>query len=348
MELSREISHPGGLSRITAWIWVVAAVVWAAAIAWWIYKFATLDLPHRGWLVDWHVYAAGANDLLAGTLYQVPLESPYRSRLAVPDFNYPPGAALIAIPFLAVPDHIGGYAFVVVNIAAIAITAVLTAWIVKARPMWLWAGAAFLLYSVFREGQPLILGNNTPLVLLFVAGAVAAHQSKRAPMAGALLGLAIATKLWPATLLVVLARERSWPTVGWAVGTAAVIIGGSLLWLGGPGVVGPMVSALRHEVEITRQVLLGITWLRENLDWWPVWGGYAVTALLLIIPARGLTGYGLGTLAGLAAIPNLWIHYLGSIIFGLVLLVAGLLGLRRERSSGAQPVQATADEPSPT
>ena len=75
---------------------------------------------------------------------------------------------------------------------------------------------------------------------------------------------------------------------------------------------------------------LGLAWLREAFEWWPEWGGFAVSALLLLIPARGLTGYGLATLAGMAAIPNLWRHYIETVVFGGVLIWRGLTASRGE------------------
>ena len=53
------------------------------------------------------------------------------------------------------------------------------------------------------------------------------------PWPAVLLGIAIATKLWPAALLVVLARERDWRAFGWAAGTAAAITVVLIIWLGG-------------------------------------------------------------------------------------------------------------------
>ena len=154
---------------------------------------------------------------------------------------------------------------------------------------------------------------------------------------GLLLGVAIATKLWPATFLVVLARERDWRTFGWAAGTAAAITVVLILWLGGLSVIGPMVAALQVRDEIgPDRFVLGITWLRENISWWPDWGGYAISLLILLIPAKGMTGYGLATLAGMAAIPNLWRHYWATVIFGVLLLGRGLLD-RRQAPAGKTP-----------
>jgi hypothetical protein len=320
------------LIRLSPYAWAATILLWASSVVIWLDRFMDLTrVPLPAWLNDWHVYAAGARDLLAGTLYQVPLVSDYP--IPVNAFNLPPASAVTPIPFLLLPDNAAGTLFVVVNLACVAGAAVLTARIIGLERVWLWSGAGFFAYTFSDWVPAAFLGNNTPMVLLFVAGAIAAHLASRTVLGGVLLGVAIASKLWPAALLVPLARERAWATLGWAVGTAGVIMVVLLAWLGGPDVVRPMISAFSIDIDPNpRQVLLGFTWLRVHTDWWPEWGGYAAAVLLLLIPARGLTGYGLATIAGLAAIPNLWRHYLTTLAFGVVLLAAGLARLRRERT----------------
>jgi hypothetical protein len=336
------VSH--WLARLSPYAWAAAVLLWASSVVIWLDRFVDLaPVPIRQWLNDWHVYAAGGRDLLAGTLYQVPLVSDYP--IPVDAFNLPPASAAMAVPLLALPDQVAGTLFVILGIAAVAATAVLTARIVGARHVWLWSGAAFFLYSYGDWLPAAFLGNNTSIVLLFVAAALAAHLASRPTLGGVLLGVAIASKLWPAALLVPLARERSWRTLGWAIGTAGAIFLAALLWLGGLDALRGMVAALSTDVEPRpRQVLLGFTWLRVHTDWWPEWGGYVVALLLLLVPARGLTGYGLATLAGMAAIPNLWRHYLTTVAFGAVLLVAGLWRGRRARAGAATPVAEAAAE----
>ena len=64
----------------------------------WVDRFLSLLVAHsKGWLFDWHVYAAAAKDLVQGELYRVPLVSAFP--IPVTGFNYPPGSALTAIPF---------------------------------------------------------------------------------------------------------------------------------------------------------------------------------------------------------------------------------------------------------
>ena len=237
----------------------------------------------------------------------------------------------------------------IVNAAAVGGAAVLLAQVIRLPRPWLWGGALFAYYSWNLFGswsRTAVVGNNTPLILLLVAGFIAAQLANRSVAAGALLGIAIATKVWPATLLVPLARERNWRTIAWAVGVAATTTAALLLWLGGPTVIGPLLRALAVSDEIgPNQVVVGVTWLRERTDWWPDWGGYAVCALMLLIPAKGLTGYGLAIFAGMVAIPNLWRHYYGTIFYSILITIRGLIDRRREtpaETDGGIPSSDTA------
>ncbi|HEX6473811.1 MAG TPA: glycosyltransferase family 87 protein [Candidatus Limnocylindria bacterium] len=320
------------LSRLAALSWFPTVILWSIGIfAWGALLIRQLYAPYAWTFYDWHVYAAGSRDFLLRQLYTVPLQSAYP--IPVPRYNMPPGSAIITLPFTVFPDGVGGALWVITNIVAIAAAAVLTARIVGLRPAWLWAGAGFCAYAL-TWSLPSVIGNNSPVLLLFIVGFVTAQLANRSVLAGGLLGLSIAAKLWPAVYLVVLARDRNWKTFAWAVGTAAVLLGLSLLWLGGPSVIRPMLRSLAIDVEPgPRQWVFGFTWLRMHVDWWPSWwpewGGYAAAVLILLIPARGLTGYGLATFAGLVAIPNVWKHYLGTIVFGAALLVRGLIDRRR-------------------
>jgi hypothetical protein len=324
------------VARASPWSWVAATVLWAVAVIALVKRLVDLiSVPYFGWLFDWHVYAAGARDFISGDLYHVPLVSDYR--IPVSAFNLPPGTAMTAIPFIALPDDIGGLFWVLLGYAGVAGVAVVAAAIVGARPIWLWSGAAFFVYALSDLARAGLMGNNTALVLLLVAGFVATRLANRPALSGLLLGVAIASKLWPAALLVPLARERSWRTFAWAAGSAALILGVAILWLGGLGVIGPMMAAISIDIEPKEnKFLLAFTWLRVHTDWWPIWGGYLIAVLLLLIPARGLTGYGLAVLAGLAAIPNLWLHYIPTILFAILLVIRGLLSWRSDRLASRQ------------
>ena len=68
--------------------WISSIGLWAYFI--WVQQFA----PRFTWLIDWHVYAAAAQDLVAGDLYRVPLVSAFS--IPIDAFNYPPLAAAVA------------------------------------------------------------------------------------------------------------------------------------------------------------------------------------------------------------------------------------------------------------
>jgi hypothetical protein len=287
------------------------------------------------WLLDWHLYAAGAADLINRSLYLVRLESSYPLPIEV--FNYPPFAAFVVIPLLPLPDHIAGVVWMFLNIAAVAASAVLVARSIGVRQPMAWAGIAFAAYSVHPWAWLAMLGNNSPIVLLLVTAFVHEHLRGRRQAAGILLGAAIAMKIWPIALVPLLLRESRWRTLAWAGGVSASVTVVLLIWLG-PDAVTNAFRALqvRDTVRVGNPVL-GVSWLREEFDWWPWWGGYAIAGLILAIPARGMTGLGLGVLAGLAAVPNLWMHYLPALVVGAIFLFNGLWVGRRRMNDGRGP-----------
>src|SRR6187551_53194 len=111
--------HAGIRRIVVVGTWTIAALIW-------LFFLATQQfLPTEIWLLDWHVYSAGARDFLAHDLYYIPLESAYR--IPVDAFNYPPLSAIAVLPLVPLPDALGGNIWVVLNIVAMAGTAVLTA-----------------------------------------------------------------------------------------------------------------------------------------------------------------------------------------------------------------------------
>ena len=76
----------------------LAATLWAIAAVVWLDRFTGLtEEPYRSWLVDWHVYAAGARASWRG----ISIESVDIGLPALERFNHPPAAAIWPIPFLA-------------------------------------------------------------------------------------------------------------------------------------------------------------------------------------------------------------------------------------------------------
>jgi hypothetical protein len=74
--------------------------------------------------------------------------------------------------------------------------------------------------------------------------------------------------------------------------------------------------ALRVPIE-PGVAVLWTTAFRLMFDWWPSWGGIGLAIALLAVPVRGLGGIGIATIAGISAIPNIWDHYLPTLLVGL-------------------------------
>jgi hypothetical protein len=297
---------------------------------------------------DWHAYLAGAHALLDRGLYREPLELG-GTPLPLESFNMPPLAAAEAALLIPLGQTPGGLVWQVIGAAGVGFAAVALARLAGAR----W-GAALLAGGAMLGGYMLVdhialpdeasywwglsLGTNNYLVLGLVAAVAVAYRAGHTRLAGIGLGLAVATKLWPVTLLVLLLRERSWQVIAWTAGTLVVQGVVWLAWLG-PDAVGPGIRALGSE-EPDPGLIIGPAALRELASWWPSWIGWAVGAALLAIPARGHLGMGLGILAGLAVITNLWGHYLPTVLFGGGLLAIGLSEWWRAR-------RAAVSEPAP-
>lgn len=310
------------------WIRWVGAVAWVSSLLAWGIRLTIQQFdPIPTWLYDWHVYAAAARGFAEGTLYHEPLTSTFLLPVVV--FNYPPLSALLVVPLLPLPDHVAGTLWVTTNIAAMGAAAVLTARLLRLADAFAWAGIGFFVFTFNPWAWLALLGNNTPLVLLIVLAFAYFHIVGSQGRAGVLLGIAIGLKLWPAALIPLLLRERRWRSLLWVGGVCVAVGLATVAWLG-TEVMGPAVDSIRTRDDIKPgNPVFGITWLRENIDWWPSWGGYAVAALLVLIPAGGTLGIGLGILAGMAAVPNLWRHYLPTVFIGFLLVGFGLVRRRR-------------------
>lgn len=320
---------------IVSWVWITflaVGVIWTAAID---------PTPHHVWLYDWHVYAAGAVDLIGRDLYRAVLEFPGWP-LPVAAYNLPPFTAVWAMPLLGLPDETAGIVWVALGALVWA-----SAWWVALRLLnvplaWAWTGIALALYAIVFRWFPanILLGTINHLVLGLVVGFTLAHVRGHARIAGLLLGVAIATKLWPVLILVPLLRERSWPSIRWSIGTAAIATLLPILWLG-PEVIGPMVTGLQLKVPIeSGNPVLWTTAFRQMWDWWPSWGAIAVAIVLLAIPARGLLAIGLAIIAGISVVPNIWDHYLPMLLVALAFVFSGLRSMQRVRWPGTALARA--------
>lgn len=273
--------------------------------------------------VDWHVYRAGASDLLARDLYRVPLDSQGLT-LSTPHFNLPPSSAAWAVPLLALPVSVGGSIWQAVAAASIALSAVIVLDIARVARPWLMAGMVLgplALTLPYLEG--LHLATNNFLVLALVAGFTWLYLRSADAAAGVLLGIALGTKLWPAVLLVPAVRERRWRVVAWAIGIAAVQ--GVILfgWLG-PDALPLFIDRLGTAIPPTGH-LIGPGAVEGLREVWSGGLGLLVGVLLLALPLRGPGAIGVALLAGMAAIPNLWIHYGPTVLFAVALIAGGLV-----------------------
>lgn len=282
---------------------------------------------------DWRVYATGAEHLLDRSLYAVRL-APGGMPIPVDHFNLPPLAAALALPLLPLSFAAAVAVWQVVNAAALAFAVTVVPRLLGlAHRWWLPLGGIALGAYALSEHVPspdelnywwgLVLGNNSFLVLGMVAAFSVAYRSGRDRPAGLLLALAVGTKVWPVAVLPFLLREGRWTVLRWAAAGLALQALVFLAWLG-PDVVPDMIRALGTSVE-ARTLVIGVSAPGEILPWWPPWAPVVVAGLLVLIPARGLVGLGLGLLAGLAAIDNLWGHYLPSIGFAAALVATPLV-----------------------
>jgi hypothetical protein len=344
------LARPWAQAVTAATVLTVGGALWAA---WLTRSFGILvahtDLvPRRNtWLFDWNVYHAAALDLVDRTLYRVALVEPGHT-LPIEFFNYPPLAAAWAVPLLPFGREPGGIAWIVLMVLATSAGAVFGARAIGLSWKWtvLAAGAALTLYANWPHiVNDILLANNNHLVFGLVGGFALAHARSHERVAGVLLALAVGTKLWPVALVVLLLRERRWQEVHWLVGVLAVQGMLALAWLG-PDVVGPMLPAIIGQ-NVSRGgtgtvPVLWTSWARAAWEWWPIWGGYAVAGVLLLVPAVGLFGLGLGVIAGLSLNLYLWHHYAPILGLGAVLVFVGAVirlravaheALRRRRAT---------------
>ena len=270
--------------------------------------------------VDWRVYAVGARDLLDRTLYResLQLDGP---PLPVSEFSLPPLSAVWALPLAGLPVEVGGVLWQLGMAASVGASVYLLARVVGVPRPALVAGLALVPLAAhvsYLEG--LIGGTNNPIVFALVTLFAWAHVERRERVAGVALALAIGTKLWPLALLPLLLRERRWSSVRWAMAALGVQVLATAAWLG-LDIGGHIVDAFRDPIPVGSPVL-GFTALREMYDWWPAWVAPAFALLLVAIPVRGRAAIGVAMLAGLAVIPNLWMHYLPTVLAAVALVVA--------------------------
>jgi len=283
------------------------------------------DNPQLAWQYDWHVYVAGARDLLERDLYRTPLTLDGHP-MPVDVFNQTPLTALWALPLAPFDVVTGGHVWLGLMVLSIGAGMAFAAASLRWRMPVITAGIPLLAYTLSPWFLPdVLLGNINGLMFLLVAAYLWLHVRGFARAGGLLLGVAIATKLWPLAFLPLLARERRWREMTWAGGFAVAQGVLFLVWLG-PDVLPSMAPAMTSPVPIEPGVpVLGWSLLRETFGL-PGWLGAAAGLLLLAVPARGHIGFGIAILAGLTLfIANLWQHYLPVVTLAIGLVVGPLL-----------------------
>jgi hypothetical protein len=294
----------------------LGAAVWAvAAVPPLLYLVATtVAAMAEQRPVDWLTYVHGSSSIIAGTspyaAYQ--LEGPYPLPIAAGGngYVYPPSAAVLTAPFLH-PLEL----WIGLNVGVHVLGTLAILWrhaLIRPLPV----GVALWLTVLWPGlGNGVAAGAVSPLL----AGALGLIYAG-IPLAG----LAAALKIFPASWIV-LTRDR---LVVSFVGLAAPIVLSTLL--AGPGPWIEYVTAMRNAV--TSCVEPHGAWTCVGI---PTWLLYVTGAWLFVASLRAPRPVALLLLGALPVIvaPQVWDHYLLTLVPGVVACLAWLGGaaLRRAR-----------------
>ena len=141
-------------------------------------------------------------------------------------FRYPPFAAVLIAPFALMSLHAAIYVWWIVSIAMVAASAILLGRLFPEK-RGLLSGLIFVGCMSFAPIGVSLTGVVDNWVLALISGAVVltrpggTDQSWRPIVAGALLGLAIAIKIYPLIILVVLMGAR--PSIAWRLAFGCVV-----------------------------------------------------------------------------------------------------------------------------
>jgi hypothetical protein len=303
--------------RIAAWV-VVALCVVAATL-----NVALGHLPETAigtvFQPDWFAHWTGGRLLLEGRasdLYDPAVQQALQDSVTGgrPDlawFVSPPAAALLYLPFAALPYIASGVLWTVVTVALLAASAVLLRPLLPTYTDAQWR----LTLLVVVASQPILElvggGQDSALLLLIWVAGLRLLDSGRDPAAGAVLALGLVKpQLFVLVPLVLLVQRRWSALAAWAV-AALGVVGLSLAAAGPQGVVDwldALTSERYHEV-----VQVGQSWMMHGIP----------SALVsLVPPAWGSVAQALG------------------LALGVVLVVALLLAVRRAPSAGVGAVWA--------
>lgn len=171
------------LSRTARAVLITAAGIlfWGIALRRAAYIISTVVAERPDvWLLDWHVYAAGAAGLMDRTLHRSELVYPGQE-LPVSNFNLPPMSAMWGVPLAWLPDDLGG----VIWLAAGFVAWVVGWWILAYRVLhlphgWVWIGLGLAVYSRFSAFDlHVVLGNINDLMFGLLVGFTVLHARGR-------------------------------------------------------------------------------------------------------------------------------------------------------------------------
>lgn len=151
-----------------------------------------------------------------------------RDRWAVPSgpYCYPPTLAAMLSPLAGQPVGAVVLGFAALNVFLMAFCVWCTARFLPpevARLWWPVIACVFLIYYPIHED--LVIGQTQVLLLSLMLGSLHLLRGKRQILAGIVLGLAIAIKLFPAVLVVFFLWQRKWIAAASACLTGGLVLG---------------------------------------------------------------------------------------------------------------------------
>ncbi len=227
--------------RVVVSRWLLGVALWLIALGLLVHAVPAL-VPENDLKSDF--YPAG----LAVLEHRSPYPPALHGLLTHADYVYPPAYALLLAPLSALRYDYSARIFYWVNIAALAMVALMIGRAFKGRQQ-SFLGAGFVFASLVSFAPirwTLAFGQADIYVLVLVTGAlalcgsIAAEQkqseSRRAVLAGMLLGIAAAIKVYPVVILVAMLLRRRFQvfisgmlTIAFLVALAVMVSGSSIL-----------------------------------------------------------------------------------------------------------------------
>lgn len=228
--------------------WPVRRIAWWALIAitavLWQGRGLLRDLsPPADALVDFYQEWASARNFLSGEpIYEPQRESSVRYLGAAPATHthfflevnaHPPTAVLLGLPLAGLDYPTAVLVWNFMSLAALGAGI----WIIARQlgfpaSRWMVLPAIALLLLCWPLRSHLQQGQLAMVLLLLIAGAWAADRSGQEGLAGILLGIAAAVKLFPALLFLHFLCRRQWRVVGAGLACLAVLTAATLMLLG--------------------------------------------------------------------------------------------------------------------